>query len=152
MTRLSSIFATGMVASQHTNYLLCMVFLEGLAAVGGDAKRSRIRQRLLGQPSVAEFKARWNLPIYFQLRSVSARFFRGCVFVRDPSGVFMPEYIGRVSRFDEHLPPPPPPVRSYLRQILCAAALGLPAAEPLRCPDFGPGSLFCEMFFANHAT
>ncbi|CAN0116944.1 unnamed protein product [Scytosiphon promiscuus] len=69
MTRLSSIFATGMVASQHANYLLCMGFLEGLAAVGGDAKRSRIRQRLLGQPSVAEFKARWNLPIYFQLRS-----------------------------------------------------------------------------------
>ncbi|CAN0252489.1 unnamed protein product, partial [Hapterophycus canaliculatus] len=68
MTRLSSIFATGMVANQHTNYLLCMDFLEGLAAVGGDAKRSRIRQRLLGQPSVAEFKARWNLPIYFQLR------------------------------------------------------------------------------------
>ncbi|CAM9593693.1 unnamed protein product [Ectocarpus fasciculatus] len=69
MTRLSSIFATGMVAAQHSNFVLCMEFLEGLAAIAGGEKRPRIRQRLLGQPSVAEFKARWNLPIYFQLRS-----------------------------------------------------------------------------------
>ncbi|CAM9502390.1 unnamed protein product [Ectocarpus sp. 8 AP-2014] len=69
MTRLSSIFATGMVAAQHSNFVLCMEFLEGLAAIAGDQKRPRIRHRLLGQPSVAEFKARWNLPIYFQLRS-----------------------------------------------------------------------------------
>lgn len=70
MTRLSSIFATGMVAAQHANFVLCMGFLEGLAGIGGDEKRPRIRQRLLAQPSVAEFKARWNLPIYFQLRQV----------------------------------------------------------------------------------
>lgn len=68
MTRLSSIFATGMVEAQHTNFVLCMGFLESLASVGGDEKRPRIRQRLLSQPSVSEFKARWNLPIYFQLR------------------------------------------------------------------------------------
>lgn len=68
MTRLSSIFATGMVAAQHSNFVLCMEFLEGLAAIAGVEKRPRIRHRLLGQPSVAEFKARWNLPIYFQLR------------------------------------------------------------------------------------
>lgn len=68
MTRLSSIFATGMVAAQHSNFVLCMEFLEGLAAIAGFEKRPRIRHRLLGQPSVAEFKARWNLPIYFQLR------------------------------------------------------------------------------------
>ncbi|CAM9379054.1 unnamed protein product, partial [Ectocarpus sp. 13 AM-2016] len=68
MTRLSSIFATGMVAAQHSNFVLCMEFLEGLAAIAGGEKRPRIRHRLLGQPSVAEFKARWNLPIYFQLR------------------------------------------------------------------------------------
>lgn len=70
MTRLSSIFATGMVTTQRTNYILCMEFLEGLAGVGGDRKRPRIRQRLLAQASVVEFKARWNLPIYFQLRCV----------------------------------------------------------------------------------
>ena len=70
MNRLSSIFATGMVAAQHANFVLCMGFLEGLAGIGGDEKRPRIRQRLLSQPSVSEFKARWNLPIYFQLRQL----------------------------------------------------------------------------------
>lgn len=70
MTRLSTIFATGMVAAQRTNYALCMEFLEGLAAVAGEEKRLQIRQRLLAQASVVEFKARWNLPIYFQLRQV----------------------------------------------------------------------------------
>lgn len=70
MTQLSSIFATGMVAAQHANFVLCMGFLEGLSGVGGNEKRPRIRQRLLSQPSVSEFKARWNLPIYFQLRQV----------------------------------------------------------------------------------
>ncbi|CAN0375511.1 unnamed protein product [Ascophyllum nodosum] len=69
MTRLSGVFATGMVSAQHTNYLLCMEFLEGLAGVGGEEKRPRIRARLLAHASVQEFKARWNLPIYFQLRS-----------------------------------------------------------------------------------
>lgn len=68
MKRLSSIFATGMVAAQHTNYTLCMEFLEGLAGVCGEGKRAQVRRRLLGQDSVLEFKARWNLPIYFQLR------------------------------------------------------------------------------------
>lgn len=68
MTRLSAIFATGMVAAQRKNYALCMAFLERLAGVGGEEKRPRIRVRLLAQPSVAEFKSRWNLPIYFQLR------------------------------------------------------------------------------------
>lgn len=70
MTRLSSVFATGMVAVQHANFVLCMEFLEDLAAIAGEEKRPRIRQRLMGQASVAEFKARWNLPIYFQLRQV----------------------------------------------------------------------------------
>ena len=68
MTRLSAIFATGMVAAQRKNFALCMEFLERLAGVGGEEKRPRIRQRLLAQPCVAEFKSRWNLPIYFQLR------------------------------------------------------------------------------------
>lgn len=68
MTRLSSIFATGMVSVQRTNYTLCMGFLEGLSAVCGEEKRPHVRRRLLAQDTVAEFKARWNLPIYFQLR------------------------------------------------------------------------------------
>lgn len=68
MTRLTGIFATGLVSAQHTNYVLCMEFLERLSGIGGEEKRPRIRQRLLRQDSVVEFKARWNLPIYFQLR------------------------------------------------------------------------------------
>lgn len=75
MTRLSSIFATGMMATQRTNYMLCMEFLEGLSRVCGEGKWTQVRRRLLAHPSVVEFKARWNLPIYFQLRSreISAR-------------------------------------------------------------------------------
>lgn len=68
MTKLSSIFATGMVTVQRTNYELCMEFLEGLSGVCGEDKRLHLRRRLLAQETVVEFKARWNLPIYFQLR------------------------------------------------------------------------------------
>ncbi|CAM9236441.1 unnamed protein product [Ectocarpus sp. 6 AP-2014] len=77
MTRLSSIFATGMVAAQHLNFVLCMEFLEGLAAIAGGEKRPRIRHRPVSGGGVSStLEARestWNLPIYFQLRQGLSR-------------------------------------------------------------------------------
>ncbi|CAM9354712.1 unnamed protein product, partial [Heterosigma akashiwo] len=51
-----------------SNYSLTIEFLDNLAGVCGPEYKGAIKARLQSHYLVKEFLAKWNLPIYFQLR------------------------------------------------------------------------------------
>ncbi|KAG5189855.1 oligomeric golgi complex component, COG2-domain-containing protein [Tribonema minus] len=70
VARLPSIFATGLADVFHRNYALSQALPRRLAEAcsGGGREGGSAQQRLEAHPASADFRARWNLPVYFQLR------------------------------------------------------------------------------------
>ncbi|CAM9784594.1 unnamed protein product [Chrysoparadoxa australica] len=69
VTRLGSIFSSGIASLIHRNYTTSMQFVDGLAGLCGQRNRSRVSQRLARHEAMAEFRGLWNLPVYAQLRA-----------------------------------------------------------------------------------
>jgi hypothetical protein len=67
-SRIPTVFSAGMADDLHRNYSLSQDLLQRLAGVCGPDARPALWKRLTNHPFTAEFQARWNLPVYFQLR------------------------------------------------------------------------------------